>query len=162
MKHAVFAGTFDPVTNGHLDLIQRALRIVERVTVAVAERVEKGVLFPWEERVAMIREAAGPLPGLTVEPFHGLLVEWARARKIDVIIRGIRFISDFEYEFQMALMNRRIENEIETIFLLPSETWSVLNSTLVKEIARHGGPIEGLVPPGVARRLRARFSEGGS
>ena len=159
MKHAVFAGTFDPVTNGHLDIMQRALRIVDRVTVAVAERVEKGVLFPWEERVAMIREAAGPLPGLTVEPFQGLLVEWARARKIDMIIRGIRFISDFEYEFQMALMNRRIENEVETIFLMPSETWSVLNSTLVKEIARHGGPIEELVPAGVARRLRARFTE---
>jgi len=157
MKHAVFAGTFDPVTNGHLDIMQRALRIVDRLTVAVAERIEKGVLFPWEDRVAMIRESTTGLSGLTVEPFQGLLVEWARARKIDLIIRGIRFISDFEYEFQMALMNRRLVNDIETIFLMPSETWSVLNSTLVKEIARHGGPVEGLVPPGVVRRLTERF-----
>ena len=160
MKHAVFAGTFDPVTNGHLDIMQRALRIVDRLTVAVAERIEKGVLFPWEDRVAMIRESTTGLSGLTVEPFQGLLVEWARARKIDLIIRGIRFISDFEYEFQMALMNRRLVDDIETIFLMPSETWSVLNSTLVKEIARHGGPIEGLVPAGTARRLRARFAGG--
>lgn len=157
MKHAVFAGTFDPVTNGHLDIMQRALRIVDRLTVAVAERIEKGVLFPWEDRVAMIREATTGLTGLTVEPFQGLLVEWARARKIDLIIRGIRFISDFEYEFQMALMNRRLVNDIETVFLMPSETWSVLNSTLVKEIARHGGPVEGLVPPGVVRRLAERL-----
>ncbi|HEY7728363.1 MAG TPA: pantetheine-phosphate adenylyltransferase [Candidatus Eisenbacteria bacterium] len=159
MKHAVFAGTFDPVTNGHLDIIERALRIADRVTVAVAERVEKGVLFPWEERVAMIREATAELQGLTVEPFRGLLVEWARARNIGLIIRGIRFISDFEYEFQMALMNRRLADDIETVFLMPSETWSVLNSTLVKEIARHGGPVDGLVPPGVARRLAGRLGK---
>ena len=157
MKHAVFAGTFDPVTNGHLDIMQRALRLVDRLTVAVAERVEKGVLFTWEERVAMIREAAGGLPGLHVEPFHGLLVEWARARDIHMIIRGIRFISDFEYEFQMALMNRHMVKDIETVFLMPSETWSVLNSTLVKEIARHGGPVDDFVPANVARRLRDRF-----
>jgi pantetheine-phosphate adenylyltransferase len=157
MRHAVFAGTFDPVTNGHLDIMHRALRIVDQLTVAVAERVEKGVLFPWEERVAMIREAAGALPGLHVEPFTGLLVEWARARDIGLIIRGIRFISDFEYEFQMALMNRRLVKDIETVFLMPSETWSVLNSTLVKEIARNGGAVEEFVPEGVARRLRARF-----
>jgi pantetheine-phosphate adenylyltransferase len=160
MNHAVFAGTFDPVTNGHLDIMQRALHIVDRVTVAVAERVEKGVLFPWEDRVAMIREATQGLSGLEVEPFQGLLVEWARARKIGLIIRGIRFISDFEYEFQMALMNRRRVDSIETVFLMPSETWSVLNSTLVKEIARHGGPVEGLVPPGVARRLAERLGQG--
>jgi pantetheine-phosphate adenylyltransferase len=115
------------------------------------------VLFPWEERVAMIREATGDLKTLEVQPFTGLLVDWARARDIGLIIRGIRFISDFEYEFQMALMNRRLVREIETVFLMPSGTWSVLNSTLVKEIARHGGAIEEFVPPGVARRLRERF-----
>jgi pantetheine-phosphate adenylyltransferase len=157
MKQAVFAGTFDPVTNGHLDIMQRAFHIVDRLTVAVAERVEKGVLFGWEERVAMIREATEGLTGLTVEPFQGLLVDWARARNIGLIIRGIRFISDFEYEFQMALMNRRLVHDIETVFLMPSESWSVLNSSLVKEIARHGGPVEGFVPPGVARRLSERM-----
>ena len=157
MKHAVFAGTFDPVTNGHLDLMQRALRVFDHLTVAVAERAEKGVLFTQEERVAMIREAAKSLERLSVEPFSGLLVDFARQRKIPVIVRGLRFISDFEYEFQMALMNRRLHDEIETLFLMPSETYTYLNASLVKEIARHGGAIDGLVPPVVAARLRERL-----
>ena len=157
MKSAVFAGTFDPVTEGHLDLARRALRIVDRLTVAVAARPEKGVLFSQEDRVAMIRESLGSEDRLTVEPFAGLLVDYAKARGIGIIIRGLRFISDFEYEFQMALMNRRLDPDIETLFLMPSETHTYVNSTLVKEIARHGGNVESYVPKGVASRLKAAF-----
>jgi pantetheine-phosphate adenylyltransferase len=156
MKRAVFAGTFDPVTNGHLDLMQRALRMFDHLTVAVAERMEKGVVFRQEERVAMIREATKGLDRLSIEPFSGLLVDFARERKIPVLVRGLRFISDFEYEFQMALMNRRLSDEIETVFLMPSETYTYVNASLVKEIARYGGAIDGLVPPNVAAILKAR------
>jgi pantetheine-phosphate adenylyltransferase len=155
MKSAIFAGTFDPVTNGHVDLIRRALRLVDRLTVAVANRPEKKVLFPQEERVEMIREAVPGEPRLTVEPFEGLLVQYAERRGIATIIRGLRFVSDFEYEFQMALMNRRLSGAIETLFLMPSETYTFVNSSLVKEIARHGGDVSPFVPPGVAKRLVA-------
>jgi len=157
MKPAVFAGTFDPVTNGHLDLMQRALRMFDHLTVAVAERMEKGVLFTQEERVAMIREATSELDRLSIEPFSGLLVDFARERKIPVLVRGLRFISDFEYEFQMALMNRKLSDEIETVFLMPSETYTYVNATLVKEIARYGGAIDDLVPKNVAPRLRQKL-----
>jgi pantetheine-phosphate adenylyltransferase len=157
MKNAVFAGTFDPVTDGHLDLARRALRLVDRLTVAVAARPEKGVLFSQEDRVLMIREALASETRLTVEPFSGLLVDYAKARGIGIIIRGLRFISDFEYEFQMALMNRRLNPDIETMFLMPSETYTYVNSSLVKEIARHGGNVESFVPQGVAARLKAAF-----
>jgi pantetheine-phosphate adenylyltransferase len=157
MKHAVFAGTFDPVTNGHLDLMRRALRVVDQLTVAVAVRPEKGVLFSQEERVDLIREGMKGEQRFTVEPFSGLLVNYAKARKIAIIIRGLRFISDFEYEFQMALMNRRLDDTIETLFLMPSETYTYLNSTLVKEIARAGGPVESFVPPHVEAALRSKL-----
>jgi pantetheine-phosphate adenylyltransferase len=157
MNHAVFAGTFDPVTNGHLDLMRRALRVVDRLTVAVAVRPEKGVLFSQEERVALIHESMKDEPRLTVESFSGLLVEYARARKIEIIMRGLRFVSDFEYEFQMALMNRRLDDGIETLFLMPSETYTYLNSTLVKEIARAGGPVASFVPPHVEAALREKL-----
>ncbi len=155
MKSGVFAGTFDPVTNGHLDLIHRALGVVDRLVVAVAPRPEKGVLFTLEERVQMIRDAIGAEPRVVVEPFHGLLVDHAKARGIAIIIRGVRFVSDFEYEFQMALMNRRLDPGIDTIFLMPSETYTYVNSTLVKEIARHGGAVDPFVPPNVLERLSA-------
>lgn len=157
MNHAVFAGTFDPVTNGHLDLMRRALRVVDRLTVAVAVRPEKGVLFSQEERVAMIRESMKEESRLTVESFSGLLVEYARARNIEIIMRGLRFVSDFEYEFQMALMNRRLDDGIETLFLMPSETYTYLNSTLVKEIARAGGSVASFVPPHVEASLRQKL-----
>ena len=157
MNHAVFAGTFDPVTNGHIDLMRRALRVVERLTVAVAVRPEKGVLFSQEERVSLIQEAMKGEPRLTVESFSGLLVEYARARNIAIIMRGLRFVSDFEYEFQMALMNRRLDDGIETLFLMPSETYTYLNSTLVKEIARAGGSVASFVPAHVEAALRQKM-----
>jgi pantetheine-phosphate adenylyltransferase len=153
MKSGVFAGTFDPVTNGHLDLIHRALGVVDRLVVAVAPRPEKGVLFTLEERVAMIQSAVGTESRVTVEPFQGLLVDHAKARGIPIIIRGVRFVSDFEYEFKMALMNRRLNPNIETIFLMPSEQFTYVNSTLVKEIARHGGDVNPFVPQNVRERL---------
>ena len=155
MRTAIFAGTFDPVTNGHVDLIRRALFIVDRLTVGVAARPEKQVLFSQEERVAMIREAVPNEPRVTVEPFTGLLVSYASERGIGIIVRGLRFVSDFEYEFQMALMNRRLSGAIETLFLMPSEAHTFVNSTLVKEIARHGGDVAPFVPAGVAPRLAA-------
>jgi len=154
MNSAVFAGTFDPVTNGHLDLIRRALRVVDRLTVAVASRPEKQVLFSQEARVEMIREAIGSEPRLEVTSFSGLLVDYARERGIGIIVRGVRFVSDFEYEFQMALMNRRLSDQVDTIFLMPSEAHTFVNSTLIKEIARHGGDVAPFVPAGVTARLR--------
>jgi pantetheine-phosphate adenylyltransferase len=134
--------------------MRRALRVVDRLTVAVAVRPEKGVLFSQEARVAMIQEAMSGEERLTVEPFSGLLVEYARRREADIIIRGLRFVSDFEYEFQMALMNRRLDDRIETLFLMPSETHTFLNSTLVKEIAMAGGPVGSFVPPHVEALLK--------
>jgi len=157
MKRAVFAGTFDPVTNGHLDLARRALRVVDQLTVAVADRPEKGVLFSQADRVTMLKEALATESNLTVEPFQGLLVDYAKKNGIGIIIRGLRFISDFEYEFQMALMNRRLSPDIETLFLMPSETYTYVNSTLVKEIARHGGDVASFVPARVAESLKAAF-----
>jgi pantetheine-phosphate adenylyltransferase len=158
MNSAVFAGTFDPVTNGHVDLIRRALRVVDRLTVAVASRPEKQVLFSQEERVAMIREAVGEESRLTVAPFSGLLVDYARAQGMGIIIRGVRFVSDFEYEFQMALMNRRLSDQVDTIFLMPSEAHTFVNSTLIKEVARHGGDVTPFVPSGVAARLKTALA----
>ncbi len=157
MKSAIFAGTFDPVTNGHVDLIRRALHLMDRLTVAVGTRPGKQVLFTQEERVEMIREAVPNEPRLTVEPFSGLLVQYAEKKGIGTIIRGLRFVSDFEYEFQMALMNRRLSGAIETLFLMPSETYTFVNSSLIKEIARNGGDVGPFVPAGVGARLRAAF-----
>jgi pantetheine-phosphate adenylyltransferase len=157
VERAIFPGTFDPVTLGHLDILRRGLTIFDRILVAVAVQREKNALFSVEERVEMIREAAKDLDGVEVTSFDGMLVELARERKARAVIRGLRVISDFEYEFQMALMNRQLDDTIDTVFLMPSERYIYLNSTVVKEIARLGGPIEDFVPPGVARRLRAHF-----
>jgi pantetheine-phosphate adenylyltransferase len=158
VERAIFPGTFDPVTLGHLDILQRGLTIFDRILVAVAVQREKNALFSVEERVEMIREAAKDLSGVEVASFDGMLVELARDRKARAVIRGLRVISDFEYEFQMALMNRQLDDTIDTVFLMPSERYIYLNSTVVKEIARLGGPIEDFVPPGVAKRLRAHFT----
>ena len=161
-RTALFPGSFDPFTNGHLDLARRASALFDRVVIAVAHNGAKTSLFPSEERVEMIAAAVKGMRGTSVINFSGLLVDCAREIGAQVIIRGLRAVSDFEFEFQMALMNRRLAPGVEIAFLMPSQEFSYLNSTLVKEIARHGGPIEGLVPALVEKRLRARFAAMGA
>ena len=157
MRIALYPGTFDPVTNGHLDLIERALRLFDRLIVAVAANPEKHPLFTINERVQMIKKETARWDRLKVEPFHGLLVDLAREKKAQSIIRGLRAVSDFEYEFQMALTNRSLDSEVETVFLMPSEQFTYLNSTIVKEVAKLGGNVSQFVPPGVEKYLRKKF-----
>jgi pantetheine-phosphate adenylyltransferase len=158
MKLAIYPGTFDPVTNGHLDLIDRGSKVVDRLVVAVLRNFDKQPLFSLEERVEMLREVTAGLAHVEVDIFEGLLVDYARKRGATVILRGIRAISDYEYELQMAMMNRRIEPKIETVFMIPAEPYSYLSSRLVREIAQLGGPLTGLVPETVEARLRAKVS----
>ncbi len=155
----LFPGTFDPVTLGHLDILRRALQLFDFVIVAVAHRHHKQTLFDAQERVEMLSASIGNLDASRVEvtTFEGLLVEYARERKAVAIVRGLRFVSDFEYEFQMALMNQKLAPELPTIFLMPSEKYTYLNSSLVKEIVRSGGSVGGLVPPVVARGLKRKL-----
>jgi pantetheine-phosphate adenylyltransferase len=157
-KHvtAIYPGSFDPVTNGHLDLIARGAMIFDKLIVAVARNLEKDPLFPVKERIEMLEAVTFDWKNVEVDAFDGLLVEFARERGGRVILRGIRAVSDYEYELQMAMMNRKIEPQIETVFMLPGETYSYLSSRLVKELARLGGPVKGLVPPLVEERLRAK------
>jgi pantetheine-phosphate adenylyltransferase len=158
---AIFPGTFDPVTHGHQDLMLRALKLFDRLVIGVAPRDEKGVLFTLEERVGMLREVTRGERRVKIVPFQGLLVDFAAELGADAVVRGLRAVSDFEFEFQMALMNRRLRPELETVFLMPSSRYTYLNSTVVKEIARNGGSVRGLVAPQVARRLRQRFRSTG-
>jgi pantetheine-phosphate adenylyltransferase len=153
---AIYPGSFDPVTNGHLDLIERGSKLFNRLVVAVLRNLDKDPLFGVNERVEMLREVSRPWPNVEVDIFDGLLVEYARQKKAQVILRGIRAISDYEYELQMALMNRKLEPAIETVFMMPAETYSYLSSRLVKEIFRLGGTVEELVPRIVLERLRAK------
>ena len=157
---ALFPGSFDPFTNGHLDLARRATFLFDQVVIAVAHNAAKQALFTPEERVSLIEQSVRGLRGVQVMAFSGLLVDCARRVKASTIIRGLRAVSDFEFEFQMALMNRRLAPALEIAFLMPSQEYTYLNSTLVKEVARHGGRIRGLVPPVVERELRARFAKG--
>ncbi len=150
---AVYPGTFDPVTNGHLDIIQRGCRIFDEVVVAILENPEKDPLFSVEERRELIELSTRGLPNVRVEAFAGLLSDYARSRGARVIVRGLRAISDFEYELQMAMMNRRLNPDMETVFMMPSETWSYLSSRLVKEVVALGGSVQGLVPAEVERRI---------
>ena len=155
---AVYPGTFDPVTNGHLDIIARSSRLFGRVIVAVLENTDKQPLFTANERVEMLTSSIAAWPNVTVEAFGGLLVDFASRRGAQVIVRGIRAVSDYEYELQMASMNRRLNPLLETVFMLPAETYSYLSSRLVKEICLLGGSVAGLVPEGVEIRLRERSS----
>ena len=156
MSTAIVPGSFDPVTNGHLDIIHRAARLFERVVVAVAINSAKTPLFSVEERVEMLRECCAEWPNVTVGSFEGLLVEYARQCGATVIVRGLRAVMDFEYELQMAHMNRHLCPEVETAFLMTGAEYSYLNSSIVKEIARLGGSVEGLVPQSVRQRLREK------
>ncbi len=155
---AVYPGSFDPVTNGHLDLIERGTKIFDQLVVAVLRNLEKDPLFTLSERMEMLREVTRPWPSVEVDVFDGLLVDYARRRNARVILRGIRAISDYEYELQMALMNRKLDPQIETVFMLPAEAYSYLSSRLVREIARLGGPVHGMVPPAVEQRLRTKVT----
>jgi pantetheine-phosphate adenylyltransferase len=157
MKRAIYPGSFDPVTNGHLDVVERARKLFDEVIVAVADNDEKQPLFPLEERLDMLRQTVGKLDNVRVAQFDGLLVGFARTEKANAVIRGLRAVSDFEFEFQMALMNRKLENSVETIFLMPKEEYTYLSSRLVKEIARLGGNVSKFVPEIVAASLDKKF-----
>ena len=159
MRLAIYPGTFDPITNGHLDIIERAAQLFDRVTVAVATNSAKTPLFSTAERIEMIGQVAAPFANVVVDGFTGLLVEYAAARGAQALIRGLRAISDFEYEFQMALVNRKLSNGITTVFLMSHEKYTYLNSTIVKEVARYGGEVDSFVPPLVRERLRQKFAK---
>jgi len=154
---AVYPGSFDPITNGHLDLIQRALRIFDRIIVAVATNAFKKSLFTIEERVEMVRVSLEGNPQISIDTFDGLLVKYAKGQNARAILRGLRAVTDFEYEFQLAMMNRRLEPGVETVFLMTGLRWVFLSSSILKEAAVHGGDIEGMVPEIVCRKLKEKF-----
>ena len=155
----IYPGTFDPFTNGHLDLVQRGLRIFDHLIVGVAPNPKKNPLFSIVERLILIRKALKSYKGVSVEMFDGLLVDYVAERKGVAIIRGLRAVSDFEYEMQMALMNRRLSSDIETVFMMPSEEYSYLTATIVKEISSLGGSVQGLVPSHVEKALKKKFQK---
>lgn len=154
---AIYPGSFDPVTYGHVDLIKRASKIFDHVVVALAKNVQKRPLFTLEERLEMLRKATKGIKGVKVVEFEGLVTEYARRNKIKVIVRGLRMVSDFEYEFQMALTNRRLAEDVETVFLMPSERFSFLSSTLLKEAASLGADVSSFVPKFVEKALKERL-----
>ena len=156
---ALYPGTFDPPTNGHVDLIQRGAKLFEHLTVGILNNPVKNPLFTVEERVEMLKEATSSLGNVSVATFDGLMVDFARKLGATAVLRGIRAISDYEYEFQMALMNRRLAPEIETVFLQPAGRYSFISSRMLKEVFSFGGDVTGLVPPNVLKRLRGRMSK---
>lgn len=157
MKIAIYPGTFDPVTNGHVDVARRAAELFDKVIVCVAVNTLKTPLFTGAERVEMIRESVKNVKNIEVEEFSGLLVDYARKKNADAIVRGLRAVSDFEYEFQMALTNRKLCPDVDTVFLMPHENYTYLNSTIVREIARFGGDVGEFVPDHVKRQLINKF-----
>lgn len=157
MRRAIYPGTFDPLTNGHLDLIKRGLRIFDEVIIAVAPSLKKQPLFTLEERLVFIKAAVKGLKGARAAVFDGLLVEYVRKTKGIAILRGLRFVSDFEYELQIALMNRRLNHSVETVFMMPSEEYTFLTSSIIKEVTSFGGSVMGLVPEKVEKALREKY-----
>jgi pantetheine-phosphate adenylyltransferase len=156
---ALYPGTFDPPTNGHVDLIQRGSKLFEHLTVAILKNPVKNPLFTVDERVEMLKEVTASLPNVSVSTFDGMMVDFARKLGASAVLRGIRAISDYEYEFQMALMNRRLAPEIETVFLQPAGRYSFISSRMLKEVFSFGGDVTGLVPPNVLKRLRSRIGK---
>ncbi|MDP3790376.1 MAG: pantetheine-phosphate adenylyltransferase [Candidatus Omnitrophota bacterium] len=157
-KIAVYAGTFDPVTYGHIDIIERAAYIFDSVVVAVAHNTGKKPLFAVSERVAMLKKATRQIPNIEVDDFNGLAVDYVLKKKANILIRGIRMVSDFEYEFQMALTNRKINDKVETIFLMPNESYSYLSSTLIKEAAMLGAELKSFVPDFIEKELKKKLN----
>ena len=155
---AIYPGTFDPLTNGHVDIIQRGSRVFDRIIVGILLNVEKSPLFTVPERVEIAREVFAGYPNVEVDTFDGLLVEYARRRRASALIRGLRAVSDFEYEFQMALMNRHLEPTLETVFMMPAEQYTYLSSRLIKEVFSLGGEVRGLVPSTVEQWMRRKHS----
>jgi pantetheine-phosphate adenylyltransferase len=155
---AVYPGSFDPLTNGHVDIITRGARLFDRIIVAILVNAEKSPLFTMEERVEIAREVFKGLPNVEVDTFGGLLVDYVARRQAQVIVRGLRAVSDFEFEFQMALMNQRLNGKIETIFMMPAEQYTYTSSRLIKEVFRLGGRVHGLVPDMVEERLRRKIA----
>jgi len=157
MKIAIYPGTFDPITNGHVDILDRAVNIFDKVVITIARNLEKRPMFTEEERLEMIRETVKVYKNVEVDSFEGLLVEYAKAKKATVILRGLRAISDFEFELQMALMNRKLDSSVETVFLMPNEKYTYLNSSIVREIARLHGDVTEFVPPVVRVSLERKI-----
>src|SRR5574341_157850 len=156
---AVYPGTFDPVTNGHIDLVERSLRIFDEVIVGIAANPKKQPLFSLDERISMFKYATSRFKHLVIEGFDGLLVDYIKRKEAVATIRGLRAVSDFEYEMQMALMNRRLDSMIETVFMMPSEEYSFITATIVKEVASYGGDVSSLVPKVVVERLKKKFAK---
>lgn len=161
MKIAIYPGTFDPITHGHIDVVERAVTLFDRVVITIAINAVKKPLFSVEERKEMIAESTGHLQNIEVDAFEGLLMEYAKRKNAVAVIRGLRAISDFEYELQMALMNRKLAEEVVTVFLMPNVKYTYLNSTIVKEVAGFGGNVSGLVPESVEKRLQEKFRKNG-
>lgn len=153
---AIYPGSFDPLTNGHIDIIERGAKLFDRIIISILVNLEKRPLFTVKERIEICRDAFKTHANVEIDTFDGLLVDYVRRKGAKVIVRGLRAISDFEYELQMALMNRRLNNDVETVFMMPAEPYTYVSSRLVKEVVALGGSVEGLVPPGVESRLRAK------
>jgi len=158
-KKAVYPGSFDPITNGHVDIIQRGLKIFDKIVVAVLENPVKNPLFPAQESVKIIKNIFGQEKKIEIRSFHGLLVQFAKENKAQIVIRGLRAVSDFEYEFQMALMNRKLSTDVETFFMMPNVKYTFLSSKVVKEVFALGGSVRDLVPPLVERKLHEKFEQ---
>jgi pantetheine-phosphate adenylyltransferase len=159
MRTVIYPGSFDPLTNGHLDVIQRATKLFDKVIVAVAQNESKNPLFTLKDRVKLAREATSHLPAVEVDSFDGLLVDYVEKCGGQAVVRGLRAVSDFEFEFQLALMNRKLNERIETIFMMPKDTYTFLSSRIVKEIARLGGDVTSFVPVNVQKALKAKLSK---